>query len=164
MRFPSADLGFQNTLETLYPVGSVYVSVSPTNPAITFNFGTWVAFGAGRALVGVDTGDTDFDAAEKTAGAKTVTLTAAQSGLPAHGHAVTDPGHTHVENSNNTTTGSLRGWGAPDTSTNQSTATGYSTASSQTGLTVDNASAANAAEAHSVVQPSIAVYLWKRTA
>ena len=164
MRFPQADLSRLNSLDEFWRVGSIYVSVDPTNPAITFGFGTWVAFGAGRAIVGVDVGDSDFDAAEKTAGAKTVTLTGAQSGVSAHSHGVTDSGHTHVENSNNTTTGSLRGWGAPDTSTNQATATGYSTANSVTGLTVNNATAADAAQAHSNVQPSICVFLWKRTA
>lgn len=163
MRFPQADLGLQSTLETIYPVGSVYVSVSPTNPATLFGFGTWVAFGAGRAIVGVDAGDTDFDAAEKVSGTKTVTLTAAQSGLPAHGHAVTDPGHTHVQGVNSATTGGLSGY-APDTSTNTRVNSGYSTSSAATGLTVNNVVAANAAQSHDNVQPSIAVHLFKRTA
>lgn len=148
----------------LMPVGHLYFATDGVNPATKFGFGTWVAFGAGRVLVGLDAGQTEFDALEKTGGAKTVTLTAAQSGVPAHGHGVTDPGHTHVENSNNTTTGTLRGWGAPDTSTNQSTATGYSTAPSQTGLTVADATPADAASAHPNLPPYIVVQAWKRTA
>ena len=40
--------------------------------------GTWVAWGAGRVPVGVDTTDTDFDTVEETGGTKSVTLTAAQ--------------------------------------------------------------------------------------
>jgi hypothetical protein len=64
-----------------------------------------------------------------TGGADTIT------GVINHTHPVTDPGHVHVENSNNVTTGGLRGWAAADTSTNTSTATGYSTASATTGVT-----------------------------
>lgn len=158
MRFQDAQPNLEDMLSRFWPIGSVYISVDSTNPAVTLGIGTWAAFGAGRCLVGVDSSDADFDAAEKTSGSKTVTLTEAQ--LPAHTHTVTDPGHTHVENSNNTTTGSLRGWGAPDTSTNQSTATGFSTASSQTGVTIGNT---GGGQAHPNVQPSIAVFMWKRT-
>jgi hypothetical protein len=57
-----------------FQVGALYVSVSPTNPATTLGYGTWSAFGAGRVLVGVDTGDTDFDTVEETGGSKTATL------------------------------------------------------------------------------------------
>lgn len=53
----------------VYPVGSIYISTSSTNPSTYFG-GTWQAFGKGRTLVGVDTNDTDFNYAEKTAGSK----------------------------------------------------------------------------------------------
>lgn len=59
------------TLSQVYPVGSVYISVSSTNPGTLFG-GTWSAFGAGRVLVGLDSGDTSFDTVEETGGAKTV--------------------------------------------------------------------------------------------
>lgn len=52
-----------------YPVGSIYISTSSTNPSSLFG-GTWQAFGKGRTLVGVDSNDTDFNYAEKTAGSK----------------------------------------------------------------------------------------------
>lgn len=55
-----------------WPVGSIFVSVSATNPATTLGFGTWSSFGSGRVLVGLDSGDTDFDTAEETGGSKTV--------------------------------------------------------------------------------------------
>jgi len=159
MRFPLAQSGIEATLEQLWPVGSLYVSISPTNPALLFGFGTWAAFGAGRCLVGVDPGDTNFDAAEKTAGSKTVALTEAQ--LPAHSHGVTDPGHAHVEQVNSATTGGLSGFAARDTSTNTPAATDYSTASAQTGMSIQNT---GGGQAHPNVQPSIAVYFFKRTA
>jgi hypothetical protein len=54
-------------LEQCYPVGSIYQSTSPNNPA-TFMGGVWERFGNGRALVGVDETDADFNAANKTGG------------------------------------------------------------------------------------------------
>lgn len=68
-----------------------------------------------------------------------------------HTVTVTDPGHTHVENSNNATTGGLRGWPAADTSTSTATATGYSTASATTGIT---ASAENPAGGVASITPA----------
>src|SRR5690606_9327728 len=42
----------------------------------------------GRVIVGLATGDADFDTLGGTGGVKTVTLTAAQSGLPSHYHSM----------------------------------------------------------------------------
>lgn len=71
-----------------YPVGSIYMSVVNTNPSVLFG-GTWVEFGSGRVVVGVDTGDADFNTVEKTGGAKTHTHT-----TPVHSH--TTPAHSHA--------------------------------------------------------------------
>ena len=38
--------------DMLYPVGSIYISVSSTNPSELFG-GTWISFGEGRTLLGV---------------------------------------------------------------------------------------------------------------
>lgn len=59
----------------IYPVGSLYISTVSTNPATILGVGTWTAFGAGRVLVGINAADTDFDTAEETGGAKTVSHT-----------------------------------------------------------------------------------------
>ena len=67
-----------------YPVGSIYISVNATNPGTIFG-GTWEAWGAGRVPVGVNPNDGDFNAPNKTGGAKTVTLTEAQ--MPSHSHS-----------------------------------------------------------------------------
>jgi hypothetical protein len=143
-----------------WPVGSVYIAVDSTDPATRFGGGTWAAFASGRMLVGINAGDADFDTAEEAGGAK------ASSAVVNHTHAVsvTDPGHAHVENSNNATTGGLRGWGAADTSTGTSTATGYSTASATTGITATTENPAGGAASFSLMNPYIVVYMWKRTA
>lgn len=84
------------TLESAYPVGHVLFTVNPANPASYFGFGTWVAIGQGRTIVGVNTGDPDFNTVLKTGGSKThthggvtgnTTLTIAQ--IPAHNHTLT---------------------------------------------------------------------------
>ena len=80
----------------LYPVGSIYMSVSSTNPANLFG-GTWVATGTGRVPVGVNTADSNFNTVEKTGGASTVTLTAAQ--MPSHTHTFTGSAVTSGNNS-----------------------------------------------------------------
>ncbi len=143
-----------------WPVGSVFIAVVSTSPATLLGGGTWVAFGAGRVLVGLDSGDTDFDAAEETGGAKTVTLTAAQSGLPQHTH--TQNSHVHNQTRLPTATGGVTGF-TVDTSMSGTPATtgvdtGAATAVNQ------NAGPTNAAEAHSNMPPYIVVYMWKRTA
>ena len=86
-----------------FPVGSVFIAAVSTDPATLLGYGTWSAFATGRMLVGLNASDTDFDTAEETGGAKTVTLTADQSGLPQHTHTQnshnhTQDAHTHTQN------------------------------------------------------------------
>ena len=69
------------------------MSVNNVNPGTLFG-GTWVAWGEGQVPVGVNSNDTDFNTVEKTGGAKSVTLTSAQSGVPAHSHGLNSHKHT----------------------------------------------------------------------
>lgn len=78
-----------------FPVGSIYLAVVSTNPGTLLGYGTWSSIGAGRVLVGLDSGDTDFDTAEETGGAKTKAISA-HSGTAVDDHAA----HTHSVTSN----------------------------------------------------------------
>lgn len=63
----------KNYWKTIYPVGSIYISTSGTNPATLFG-GTWEAYGAGKVLVGLNTADTSFNTVGKTGGSKSQTI------------------------------------------------------------------------------------------
>ena len=53
-----------------YPVGYIFITTTNTNPNKILGVGTWVAFGTGRTLVGIDTSQTEFNSIEKTDGYK----------------------------------------------------------------------------------------------
>lgn len=55
--------------ETIFPIGSIYMSVTNTNPSSSFG-GTWVLWGQGRVPIGVDTSQSEFNSVEKTGGEK----------------------------------------------------------------------------------------------
>lgn len=76
---------FYSFFDLIYPVGSIYMSVSDANPGDLFS-GIWVGWGTGRVPVGVDVSDTNFNVVEKTGGEKTHTLTIAE--MPSHYHNV----------------------------------------------------------------------------
>lgn len=60
-------------LGKIYPIGSLYINASSaTNPGTLLGFGTWVAFGTGRTIVGVDTAQTEFDTLGETGGQKDI--------------------------------------------------------------------------------------------
>lgn len=82
-------------VNTIYPVGSIYISTLATNPASYLGVGTWEAWGNGRVIVGVNSNDSDFNTVEKTGGAKSNSYTPNGSvgnhvlttlELPAHNH------------------------------------------------------------------------------
>jgi hypothetical protein len=144
---PSLGTGItQAALQTLlgidallcYPVGAVYTSVVSTTPDTLFG-GTWLAIGAGRVLVGIDSNDTDFDTIEGTGGAKTHTLNVSE--IPAHSHDVL---YQELDNLGQTTHPAGTNPGDP-------TAT---IATQDTG----------GGGAHNNLQPYMVVYMWKRVA
>jgi microcystin-dependent protein len=172
----------EEALEGVYPVGCIYTSVVSTNPATVFGIGTWEAFGAGRVLVGLDSGQTEFDTAEETGGAKTHTLTSAE--MPAHthtqdahthtqnAHTHTQDAHSHIITSQTATTGGATSYehGTLDTSSAEAEATettATAVAVNQNATAVNqNATATNqntgGGGAHNNLQPYIIVHFWKR--
>ena len=142
------------TLAAIYPIGSIYTNATvSTNPATLLGFGTWTAFGAGRVMVGFDSGNALFDTAEETGGsANAITVS--------HTHTLTDSGHNHNFNyaayswtvqggTNVTIEGNRSGAGAGTTTT------------ATTGISVDSAGSSGT---NANYQPYITVYIWKRTA
>lgn len=124
-------------LRKVYPVGSIYISTTSTNPNTVFGFGTWAAFGAGKTLVGLDSGDGDFDTSEETGGAKTHTLTVDEM-----------PSHQHTQ----ALGGSL--------STSPNAPGGYVIGSENSSLV----NATGGGSAHNNLPPYIVTYFFKRTA
>lgn len=195
----AADLyeGFQEALEkffkakmldTIYPVGSVYMSASSTNPRTLFGVGTWERIGAGRGLI--DAGGAI--AAGSTGGADTHALTVNE--MPAHSHqgSTSSAGsHTHTRGSMNITggfgwfDGTISGlWGAFHDAGQRACKSGKSGRDDFHGPAVFDASrnwvgetSWNGAHTHAVTvgntgggqsfsirNPYLAVYIWKRTA
>lgn len=130
----------QVTFDTIYPVGSIYMSVNATNPSELFG-GTWVAWGSGRVPVGVDTSDSDFSTIEKTGGEKTHELSINEM-----------PSHTHANYAKRT-----------NVTINSSGNTIISCHRSNTGAsTGDNIGKTGSNAPHNNIQPYITCYMWKR--
>lgn len=77
----NGNIDYDIIFEKLYPVGSIYMSVSDINPGNFFG-GIWEQIAKGRTLVGVDTSDTDFNIVKKTGGEKKHKLTLEE--MPKH--------------------------------------------------------------------------------
>jgi hypothetical protein len=148
----------QAAMAALFPVGAIYTAVVSTNPATLIGFGTWTAFGAGRVMVGFDSGNALFDTAEETGGSADATL-------PSHTHTATstDSGHTHTTTWNNIND-FIQGSNSPgaeqspdDTQGTFNIATNSGTANITTTVSSTGSSGTNAN-----YQPYITVYMWKR--
>lgn len=130
-------------------IGTAYGS---GNGASTFN----IPDVRGRATIGDGTGPgLSARALGQVAGVERVTLTANQSGLRAHSHGITDPGHDH----------DLDSWGSEG---GGSTAARYQDnlvsvgqhdfiTNAQTGITINQVGAQNAIDAHDNLPPVVVV-------
>ena len=176
----------QSTLQAVYPVGSIYVSTTATNPATTFGFGTWTAFGAGRVLVGQDTGDSSFNTLEETGGSKNATLvshnhTGTTGGQSAnHVHAFTGTtdaqgNHQHGVLHNVNNGGATYAGGPPGTNnaTNRNSTTAglhaHNVSGTTAGVSSDHShsfttSTQGSSATNANLQPYVVVKMWKRTA
>jgi hypothetical protein len=147
------------SMSDAYPVGSIYMNASvSTNPATLFGFGTWESFGAGRVLVGVDSGDSSFDTLGETGGSKDAivvshTHTGTTDAGGAHSHVITNArkggggsGVSHLQIFDNN--------GGTELTTDTEAAHTHSFTTGSEGSSGTNAN----------LQPYITVYMWKRTA
>lgn len=130
-------------VDLAHPVGSLYFSTDSTNPSQIFG-GTWVAWGAGRVPVGVDTSQTEFNTVEKTGGEKTHKLTVQE--LASHSHG-------------------FQGGSALFTQPNQGIkGLGPGSYWVEGVGAIENTSNAGGDQPHNNLQPYITCYIWKRTA
>jgi microcystin-dependent protein len=148
-------------MNIVYPIGSVFIGVVSTNPD-TLLFGgtdltTWAAFGAGRVLVGIDSGDDDFNSVEETGGAKTKALEFAN--MPAHSHQWYDLGGSSGKCIDGTNFASSRSWNSSGNFSN------INDPLDDNDFYTNTATNRNSnGSSFSIVQPYIVVYMWKRTA
>lgn len=142
----------------LYPVGSIYTNAtSSTNPGTLLGFGTWSAFGEGRVMVGKASSGT-FGTAGGTMGAETHTITPGQ--MPDHGF-----GFSHHGDEGGSVLRLIGGhnyrsvtFGSPGAYRPPNGANGGAGSNSSIYWNFGNN------EAHNNIQPSIVVYMWRRTA
>ncbi|MDP6587687.1 MAG: hypothetical protein QF535_23785 [Anaerolineales bacterium] len=150
-----------NIADVVYPVGAIFTTVTAYTDSAevvdAIGGTTWVAFGAGKVLVGLDATDTDFDTSGSSTGSagsggsKTHTLSTSE--IPSHNHnwaigeyaGSVDHG-TNIINVNN----------AAATASGVSQEATTSSAGSGGGHTHTIAG--------STLQPSVTVHMWKRTA
>ena len=127
-----------NVFLKTYPVGSIYISTSSTNPSTIYG-GTWERYGQGKTLVGLNESESEFSTVNKIGGEKTHTLTISEM-----------PRHTHSLYMNSGTDDLSRGfWLVQDAvpvSTSRANITEYEGWS----------------QPHNNLQPYITVYMWKR--
>lgn len=173
------------------PVGGLYLSTTDTDPATTLGYGTWAAHAAGRALIGVGNNGERNWTAGLTAGAENVTLT--EANMPNHQHAgnVTVSGVTNTptlsggidiprqntdeENILSNASGIVTR--VPGSTTNLNKLANSGAGADRMRIAIDAshshtvvASGAFTTDlrggntAHNNVQPSIGVYVWRRTA
>ena len=176
-----------SVLSKAYPVGAIYCSTVETNPHDLFGFGTWAYIEQGRVLLSQG----DKYSAGSTGGAETHTLTVQEMPSHKHGGATGDGGaHTHTgtasEAGEHTHSADIKPYGRNGQknrrlyNVNDITSGG---SEYEIGAKVDiqpggahshevviNSSEAHShdinadgdGQAHSIMQPYLSVYMWKR--
>lgn len=167
---------YKLVLDKVYPVGSIYISTTSTNPSTIFG-GTWAQISQGRCLVGVGT-------ATGQDGGKLSVTNGQSFGYTNHAHTTGDctltvdqmPSHTHVQDPH-THAQHKSTWINVKGDSYIGHASGYyATADVGANYNVSSVTATNqetgGGQAHnhgatgnaSTYQPSFGVYMWQRTA
>ena len=156
----------KSLLDFFYPVGTIYETTSGNLDTVdkmnTHFGGTWEAYGSGRVLV-AKSADAEFDTIGETGGVKTVTLTAAQSGLRSHRHQIRLGSPLGIGGYNDKVGRVAEGSTSDD---GFRTGTAYATTSSygSNGYGSSSLDNADATSAHNNLQPYIVVFRYRRTA
>ena len=157
----NADIIRSEIISAIYPVGSVYISITDTNPSILFGTGTWeqvqdcFLLAAGNKYTAGETG-----------GEETVTLTIDQ--IPSHNHSGTtsaNGGHAHQIGTDKDTTYVVSGqcWSVHNTSSGAAYMNGTTSwvSNHNHSVTINNT---GGNVSHNNMPPYLAVYMWKRVA
>ena len=140
-----------NVFLKTYPVGSIYISTSSTNPSAIYG-GTWERYGQGKTLVGLNESETEFSEVNKMGGEKTHTLSEME--MPAHNHKF-------YYSTDGLNTWTYAGAGKDGSYTSDSYL-GFS--NSVSAFDSYNVMIGNTggSQPHNNLQPYITVYMWKR--
>jgi hypothetical protein len=145
----STELAPSERWQNAYPVGSIYMNASNSdNPSTLLGFGTWVAFGAGRVIIGEGSDSDDQPTPE------TVSFTAGEEGGE-YNHTLTIgeiPAHTHTIPNNIIQSGNAR----VDQYEDDYNIFPF--------VTTSTTSSVGGGQSHNNLQPYIVVHMWKRTA
>lgn len=149
-----------------YPVGSIYMSVTAATAndvSTILGGGTWLALGAGRVLVGHSSTDNAFDASsETTGGNSTFSLTA--DNLPKHRHNTNIRFEGDDAAVIDTTLEFDSGISGQELDHNNDNNAVGNTTKTQANLKADDSTNQTATSTDiSLLQPYLAVYMYKRT-
>ena len=166
-----------NFLNLVYPVGSIYMSTSATNPGSLFG-GSWERYAVGRVLVGVSEGEGEWYYAGQAGGSKYHTLTANEMPVHSHGQDAHSHGggtggqsqsHAHALGSRVLDNGGMNVVDKQITSagyfgTNTDAVSGWADRDHWHGISAAQPGIWNngAGWGHNNMQPYIAVYIWRR--
>lgn len=147
-------------LDAIYPVGSIYMSTSSTNPASIFG-GTWSVYSQGRVLVGYDPTQVEFNEVGGTGGFKSI-----RHDHSTAYHTLTEeemPSHTHVAvGGSNVIVNSVESTGEVtwEHGSNRLAAKSLTNTGGNRPHNHGNTSSVNL----STLQPYVVVRIWRRTA
>ena len=175
-----------SVLSKAYPVGAIYCSTVETNPHDLFGFGTWEYIEQGRVLLSQG----DKYSAGSTGGAETHALTVQEMPSHKHGGATGDSGaHTHTgiasEAGEHTHTGVVYNAGGGigpyrgatgldilkvssydktilDVAINKAGAHNHDVTINGASNHTHTINVEGEGQAHSIMQPYLSVYMWKR--